>query len=253
MFCRFCHASYTNKPERIKKIDALEEEALKLVKESGYGELGLASLSSGDYPGIVDLSKKLSAKLKSTHIKISLPSLRADSMTPELAKVIQENYRSGLHAVSAGFAIRLEVSWGHNTTNTKDLIVESHFFTDFLETSYHIKPCPLDASATDTTFEAIWAWQSLFAAPINYWGGDGVDGGVSAQEWRRVGDNLLKQLLLLDAKVAKFGNYWYITNFFLYSLGYFHHGIMGVAQHPFGSHIGAAQIELYSFHTCIGR
>jgi radical SAM superfamily enzyme YgiQ (UPF0313 family) len=95
MFCRFCHASYTNKPERIKKIDALEEEALKLVKESGYGELGLASLSSGDYPGIVDLSKKLSAKLKSTHIKISLPSLRADSMTPELAKVIQENYRSG--------------------------------------------------------------------------------------------------------------------------------------------------------------
>jgi radical SAM family uncharacterized protein len=95
MFCRFCHASYTNKPERIKKIDALEEEALKLVKESGYGELGLASLSSGDYPGIVDLSKRLSAKLKSTHIKISLPSLRADSMTPELAKVIQENYRSG--------------------------------------------------------------------------------------------------------------------------------------------------------------
>jgi radical SAM superfamily enzyme YgiQ (UPF0313 family) len=95
MFCRFCHASYTNKPDRVKKIDALEEEALKLVKESGYGELGLASLSSGDYPGIVDLSKRLSAKLKSTHIKISLPSLRADSMTPELAKVIQENYRSG--------------------------------------------------------------------------------------------------------------------------------------------------------------
>ncbi|HCO49167.1 MAG TPA: radical SAM protein, partial [Spirochaetaceae bacterium] len=50
--CRFCHAGYYYRPQRIKSIASIEAEVKALVEEGGYREITLSSLSSGDYPDI---------------------------------------------------------------------------------------------------------------------------------------------------------------------------------------------------------
>jgi radical SAM superfamily enzyme YgiQ (UPF0313 family) len=95
-FCRFCHASYTNKPERQEKVEKLIPLASETLKKTGYSELALSSLSTGDYEYIVPLAESITQTFKDQHIKVSLPSLRADSITPQLLKAIQSNYRVGL-------------------------------------------------------------------------------------------------------------------------------------------------------------
>lgn len=52
------------------------EIAEESVKSTGYEELSLLSLSSGDYPHIEELAKKLEEKFKPLGVKVSLPSLR---------------------------------------------------------------------------------------------------------------------------------------------------------------------------------
>ena len=54
--CRFCHAGYYYRPQRVKSIERIEEEVEALVNKGGYREITLASLSSGDYPISLDFS-----------------------------------------------------------------------------------------------------------------------------------------------------------------------------------------------------
>ncbi len=77
--CKFCQACKIFHPLRIRSVKRIMEIAEESVKNTGYEELSLLSLSSGDYPHIEELAGKLEEKFKPLGVKVSLPSLRVGS------------------------------------------------------------------------------------------------------------------------------------------------------------------------------
>jgi len=94
--CRFCQAGMIYRPVRERSPEVLLQQAEKLLQSSGYAEISLTSLSSGDYSCIQPLVKEMTAKYEPEKINISLPSLRIDSFDVKLAQKIQKVRKSGL-------------------------------------------------------------------------------------------------------------------------------------------------------------
>lgn len=94
--CRFCHAGYFYRPQRIKSSACIDEEVRILVEDGGYQEITLASLSSGDYPDIVSTFRSLNEKWKERHVSFQLPSLKVNSFTLPLLSELSEVRKSGL-------------------------------------------------------------------------------------------------------------------------------------------------------------
>lgn len=94
--CRFCQAGMIYRPVREKSLATLLAQADKLLKSTGYGEISLASLSSLDYSQIEQLIDALVHQYGSEGIRVSLPSLRADSFAVEQARKIHEVRRSSI-------------------------------------------------------------------------------------------------------------------------------------------------------------
>jgi radical SAM family uncharacterized protein len=94
--CRFCQAGMIYRPVREKKADTLIEIADKLIKNTGYEELSLSSLSICDYSNIENLVFTMTEKYKDGKVGISLPSLRIDSFSVDLIKEIQKVRKTGL-------------------------------------------------------------------------------------------------------------------------------------------------------------
>ncbi|MFH1387452.1 MAG: radical SAM protein [bacterium] len=86
--CKFCQAGWTGLPVREKKMDVLIDQADQILKNTGYDELSLISLSSTDYSKIDELAKTLASKYEKQKINISLPSTRTNSFSIKLAKEI---------------------------------------------------------------------------------------------------------------------------------------------------------------------
>jgi radical SAM superfamily enzyme YgiQ (UPF0313 family) len=80
--CRFCQARAHKRPVRFRSVDRVVELAAAVYAATGYSELGLLSLSSGDYPELESLMAKLRARFDRLAVSFSLPSLR---VTPSLA------------------------------------------------------------------------------------------------------------------------------------------------------------------------
>ena len=89
--CRFCQAGFLYRPIRQRSVEHLTEQAVCLVKSTGFDELSLNSLSTGDYPKLKELLKELKTALPDT--KIALPSLRIDSFDGEF---IEQSRKSSL-------------------------------------------------------------------------------------------------------------------------------------------------------------
>ncbi|HNY67621.1 MAG TPA: TIGR03960 family B12-binding radical SAM protein [Bacillota bacterium] len=94
--CRFCQAGMIYRPVRERSMDNLCELAEALVGSSGYEELSLLSLSSADYTRIKELISKLAAEYGPQGVAVSLPSLRVDSFSIELARDVEKSRRTGL-------------------------------------------------------------------------------------------------------------------------------------------------------------
>ncbi|MDR2530081.1 MAG: TIGR03960 family B12-binding radical SAM protein [Oscillospiraceae bacterium] len=94
--CKFCQACFTGAPVRFKSVETLVGQAIAILKHTGSQELNLASLSTGDYPHIEELTARLLDYCEPRHINLSLPSLRANSISPELMRRVQRTRKSGL-------------------------------------------------------------------------------------------------------------------------------------------------------------
>jgi radical SAM superfamily enzyme YgiQ (UPF0313 family) len=94
--CRFCNAGFYYRPFRAKAAETVVGQARRLVFDFGYRELSLSSLSSGDYPGIADLVRRLNGELAHLGTSFSLPSLKVDSLALGLFREIKTVRRSGL-------------------------------------------------------------------------------------------------------------------------------------------------------------
>lgn len=94
--CRFCQATVIYRPARRRKVDDIVRQVETNLANSGYNEVTLLSLSSGDYRDIETLVARLAKRLKKNRITISLPSLRISSMSLELAELVTSNRKTGL-------------------------------------------------------------------------------------------------------------------------------------------------------------
>jgi radical SAM family uncharacterized protein/radical SAM-linked protein len=93
--CRFCQAGYLYRPVRersAQRIAAVVEEALAAT---GYEEVSLLSLSTGDYSCIEPLLRALMARHADDRVAVSFPSLRVGSLTPELMEEIKKVRKTG--------------------------------------------------------------------------------------------------------------------------------------------------------------
>lgn len=93
--CRFCQAGIIYRPYRERSPETIKGLIRESLACTGYEELSLASLSSGDYSEIESLMKALIATYKKDRVSISLPSLRVGTLTPEMVRTIADIRKTG--------------------------------------------------------------------------------------------------------------------------------------------------------------
>jgi len=93
--CRFCHAVNFKNKLRFRPVEQLVDQAEAVYANTGYDEIALTSLSSGDYPHIHELMTRLNARFKARRVSVSLPSLRIDEKLAELPGLMKSVRHSG--------------------------------------------------------------------------------------------------------------------------------------------------------------
>ena len=93
--CRFCHAGMITRPVRERNVDEILQAAEEAIKNTGFEELALLSLSSSDYTDVLELVTKVGEKFGGTHLKVSLPSLRIESVSIDLMEKLRTNRTGG--------------------------------------------------------------------------------------------------------------------------------------------------------------
>lgn len=93
--CRFCQAGIIYRPVRERSPGRVLELAEKGIAETGFDELALLSLSTGDYSCISDLLVKLMDRLVGNRVSVSMPSMRVGTLTPEIMDQIKRVRKSG--------------------------------------------------------------------------------------------------------------------------------------------------------------
>lgn len=86
--CRFCHAGIVYRPVRERSKDLLLEQAKAIIKNTGYDDVAFTSLSTSDYSGIQCLIKETADEFSEKGVGISLPSLRVDNFSVNIAKEV---------------------------------------------------------------------------------------------------------------------------------------------------------------------
>jgi radical SAM family uncharacterized protein/radical SAM-linked protein len=93
--CRFCQAGYIYRPLRERDPRALQEQIERLVAQSGYEEVSLLSLSTGDYSCVNPLLRELMNRFSGLKVSVSLPSTRVDALSPHILEEIRRVRKTG--------------------------------------------------------------------------------------------------------------------------------------------------------------
>ncbi|MCM1063643.1 MAG: TIGR03960 family B12-binding radical SAM protein [Eubacterium sp.] len=94
--CRFCQAGQIYRPVRERDVETLKKYALEMLKNTGYEEISLSSLSSSDYSRLPELINFLIEECGRQHVNISLPSLRIDAFSLDVMSKVQDVKKSSL-------------------------------------------------------------------------------------------------------------------------------------------------------------
>jgi radical SAM family uncharacterized protein/radical SAM-linked protein len=93
--CRFCQAGYIYRPVRERSPERLLELIDQTLRTTGYDEISLLSLSTGDYSCIAPLLQTLMKRYADERIAVSFPSLRVGTLTPELIEEVKKVRKTG--------------------------------------------------------------------------------------------------------------------------------------------------------------
>ncbi|MBW1873201.1 MAG: DUF2344 domain-containing protein, partial [Deltaproteobacteria bacterium] len=136
--CRFCQAGMINRPVRQRSAQTILEAIDQGLGQSGHDQVSLLSLSAGDHPHILDILENFFQRHADQKIAASLPSLRAETLTPALAELIKTVRKSGFTIAPEAGSERLRKVINKNLT-TEEII-----------------------SATLDAFEAGWSLVKLY-------------------------------------------------------------------------------------------
>ncbi|MFD3399903.1 TIGR03960 family B12-binding radical SAM protein [Kribbella sp. NPDC058693] len=106
--CRFCQAGMITRPVRERSITTIGDMVDNGLKQTGFEEVGLLSLSSADHSEIADVAKGLGDRYEGSNVSLSLPSTRVDAFNITLANEFSRNgRRSGLTFAPEGGSDRM--------------------------------------------------------------------------------------------------------------------------------------------------
>jgi radical SAM family uncharacterized protein len=94
--CRFCQAGIIDRPVRERSVDSVVKQTELLLKNTGWEEVGLLSLATCDWTGLEELLSRFEPILNENHTKLSLPSLRMDAFSVDMAAGLESMRRGGL-------------------------------------------------------------------------------------------------------------------------------------------------------------
>jgi radical SAM family uncharacterized protein/radical SAM-linked protein len=123
--CRFCQAGMITRPVNERSIEQIVEAAREGIRNTGYDEVSLLSLSSADYTMIAPLVRRMTNEFGPQGVSVSLPSLRINGFDVNLVDEIARVRKSGFtFAPEAG------------TTRLRDVInkpVDQAYFFETIE------------------------------------------------------------------------------------------------------------------------
>jgi len=93
--CRFCQAGMIYRPVREREPGSVLSSAKRGLGQTGFEELSLLSLSSGDYGCLGPLLQALMDEQAEGKVSVSLPSLRVDSLDPAWFEQIKRVRKTG--------------------------------------------------------------------------------------------------------------------------------------------------------------
>lgn len=100
--CRFCEAGFLYRPVRERSIENIKGLSEKILRSTGYEEIGFLSLSASDYSDLEALAEYIKSSLIPAHISVSIPSLRIDTVSTKFYRAIGEIKRGLTFAPEAG-------------------------------------------------------------------------------------------------------------------------------------------------------
>jgi radical SAM family uncharacterized protein/radical SAM-linked protein len=93
--CRFCQASFIYRPVREQPKDVITRLTKEGLQASGMEEVGLVSLSTADYSDVAGMVTSVAATASEQDAAVSLPSLRADAFSVQIAASIGQLKQTG--------------------------------------------------------------------------------------------------------------------------------------------------------------
>lgn len=94
--CRFCQAGFLYRPVRQRSVATLKRQAIASMDATGYEELSLTSLSTGDYQYLTELIDELLPECQARRVSMQLPSLRVDSFASKTAEQLSGGRKGSL-------------------------------------------------------------------------------------------------------------------------------------------------------------
>ncbi|MGE5840216.1 MAG: TIGR03960 family B12-binding radical SAM protein [Deltaproteobacteria bacterium] len=126
--CRFCQAGMIYRPVRERHPDAVIRHSEQGLALTGYEEMSLLSLSSGDYSGLGPLLRALMDKQERERIALSLPSLRVDSLDPAWFEEIKKVRKTGFTLAPEAGNDRLRRILNKGLTNDEILFMAKQIY-----------------------------------------------------------------------------------------------------------------------------
>lgn len=94
--CRFCQAGMMYRPVRERSAENIVQSVREGIKQTGYDEVSLTSLSSTDHSQIAEILKTLNAEFENKGVRISIPSQRLDAFGVDMASLVAGRKKGGL-------------------------------------------------------------------------------------------------------------------------------------------------------------
>jgi radical SAM family uncharacterized protein/radical SAM-linked protein len=112
--CRFCQAGMIYRPVRERSVENLMALAEKSIAATGYEDISLLSLSTGDFGCLSPLMQELFHSYASENIAISFPSFRAGTLTPEIMNLVKQVRKTGFTIAPEAGSERLRAAINKN-------------------------------------------------------------------------------------------------------------------------------------------
>jgi radical SAM-linked protein len=94
--CRFCQAGYIYRPVRERSPEEILANIEATLTATGYDEVSLLSLATGDYGCLTPLLQELMRRYAESRVAVSFPSLRVGTLSPELVEEVKKVRKTGL-------------------------------------------------------------------------------------------------------------------------------------------------------------